>query len=162
MTYFRNMKMKSNFVILIFSVLVSLSAMSKSNIPDFYSVNWVEQKTKVELPEPFNEVTIKINKSNDRFELEDVVLTVGGKEIRFGGNLIKGIENISGPEFSYGRTDFDDDKEIDSFDIYFEYGYPKLIDLGEVPGCKSPCTESVRDIVVFTVDKHYKVVRKFK
>ena len=135
-------------------------AVAETLVTDFYSVDWIEQGTKVLLPEPFGLIEIIVSKTGEK--PNKIWLVSGDRKIEFASKLLGDIEKISEPEFSYDRIDFDSDKKIDHFKIFFEYGYPKIVRLGDTPGCKAPCTESVRDIVVFTVNTDYKITREFK
>lgn len=146
---------------LIIMAFASANIMSKIKVPDSYSVEWESQTIKINLPEPFNEINIIITKSGKK--LDSIVIETSRNKIRFEEKLLEGIEDIGNPEISFGRSDFDKDKKIDSFNIYFEYGKPKFVNLGnDVPGCESPCVESMRGIVVFTVNTDYEVFREYK
>ena len=139
-------------IVFLFSlVLISDLIMADSPIPDYVSLDWVGRCYTVIVPPPFNEVRVSIEENDDR-SIRHIGLLINGKERLVDDAFLSGLNLLTEPYVFFNKSQMLDDGSVSQFSFTFEYGEYNKIILKDVPGCKDPCIDWIKNTVTFTVD----------
>ena len=116
------------------------------SIPPTIDMDQTERPNEGIAPPPFGRVQFNLDLSPES-RIVGLDITIGGIRVIVDPDIYSDLDNPSDVELVYANPSMTATGTVEYIALIFEFGSEYSIELGDVPGCKSPCRDIIRDIV---------------
>ena len=138
--------------------LIPVAGFSTTGSPPTIAINSINRIYEGNAPPPFRNLHFAFELDFER-NVVACTIKIDGTVLNVSSEICSDIENPSDVDLGFSDPRQTSSQNVEYVSFIFEAGAAYLIELGDVPGCESPCRDYARDIVEIRVYADLRIER---